>query len=446
MQYARQALVCAVALLCTVTTLVAEDCGEWEVLPSPNPGSSGNALRDIAAPSAGSAWAVGSAGVGAPFAMEHDGASWNLVTLPNTGSLGTMPDLATVTAASNDDVWAFGNVTTTYPTYNMPLAIRWRNNTWDRVETITLAPQTVYPYAARGGLFYASHAAAPDHVWAVGTAAGFGDGGATSVALAARFNGSSWTETPTPIVANRTHRLAAVHALAPNNVWSVGYTRNIAGTYHALTLRYNGSSWMHVPNPGEGIPQSFLYALAVIASDNIYAAGSINYSSPLLMHWNGSSWSIVPLDSVVTSGEIVALAVTDSNEVWGSLGSQANLLHFDGETWSLRAAPPIPAGQSWRSVRSLAAVEGAAGACELWAAGTSYDASNVGSTYTARPQALAPTPPGDLNGDGSVDVFDLLVLLGAWGQCGSCAQCAADLNGDCVVDVFDMLILLGNWS
>jgi hypothetical protein len=60
----------------------------------------------------------------------------------------------------------------------------------------------------------------------------------------------------------------------------------------------------------------------------------------------------------------------------------------------------------------------------------------------------------DLNCDGSVDVFDLLILLGAWGPCppaepgadGSCGECAADLNGDCAVDVFDLLILLSNWS
>jgi hypothetical protein len=53
---------------------------------------------------------------------------------------------------------------------------------------------------------------------------------------------------------------------------------------------------------------------------------------------------------------------------------------------------------------------------------------------------------GDLNGDGVVDVFDLLLLLGEWGPCGICDDCAADLNGDCTVDVFDLLTLLGNWG
>lgn len=50
---------------------------------------------------------------------------------------------------------------------------------------------------------------------------------------------------------------------------------------------------------------------------------------------------------------------------------------------------------------------------------------------------------GDLNGDGVVDVSDMLLLLADWGPCEGCA---ADLNGDGVVDVSDLLILLANWG
>jgi hypothetical protein len=50
---------------------------------------------------------------------------------------------------------------------------------------------------------------------------------------------------------------------------------------------------------------------------------------------------------------------------------------------------------------------------------------------------------GDLDGSGSVDVQDLLILLGAWGPC---ADCPADLNGDGVVNIMDLLALLANWG
>ena len=62
---------------------------------------------------------------------------------------------------------------------------------------------------------------------------------------------------------------------------------------------------------------------------------------------------------------------------------------------------------------------------------------------------LTPIHPiqGDLNGDGIVNVLDLLLLIGAWGPCAAPpAQCPADLDGDGDVNTPDLLILLGNWT
>ena len=57
--------------------------------------------------------------------------------------------------------------------------------------------------------------------------------------------------------------------------------------------------------------------------------------------------------------------------------------------------------------------------------------------------ALTYNALGDVNGDGTVDVLDLLTLLGDWGPCPSCAS---DLNGDGTVNVLDLLDLLANWG
>ena len=53
---------------------------------------------------------------------------------------------------------------------------------------------------------------------------------------------------------------------------------------------------------------------------------------------------------------------------------------------------------------------------------------------------------GDIDGDGSVGVSDLLILLGSWGPCADCNDCPADLDGDCNVGVADFLLLLANWG
>jgi hypothetical protein len=50
--------------------------------------------------------------------------------------------------------------------------------------------------------------------------------------------------------------------------------------------------------------------------------------------------------------------------------------------------------------------------------------------------------PADLDGDGTVEVDDLLLVIGAWGQTAH----PADLDGDGVVEVDDLLIVIGAWG
>ncbi len=54
-----------------------------------------------------------------------------------------------------------------------------------------------------------------------------------------------------------------------------------------------------------------------------------------------------------------------------------------------------------------------------------------------------PMLPGDVNGDGMVNVTDLFAVMDAWGPCEGCS---ADLNGDGIVDVVDLLEVVGNWG
>ena len=50
--------------------------------------------------------------------------------------------------------------------------------------------------------------------------------------------------------------------------------------------------------------------------------------------------------------------------------------------------------------------------------------------------------PADVNGDGVVDVLDLLAVIAAWGNLGG----PEDVNGDGVVDVLDLLAVISAWG
>ena len=54
--------------------------------------------------------------------------------------------------------------------------------------------------------------------------------------------------------------------------------------------------------------------------------------------------------------------------------------------------------------------------------------------------------PGDVDGNGIVDVNDLLAVISAWGPCPIPSNCPADLNHNGMVEVNDLLQVITNWG
>ena len=63
--------------------------------------------------------------------------------------------------------------------------------------------------------------------------------------------------------------------------------------------------------------------------------------------------------------------------------------------------------------------------------------------YYADHQKPSSVCASDFDGDGEVNVADVLLLIGAWGPCPNCDE---DLDGDGEVQVADLLLLIGNWG
>ncbi|MBC7835191.1 MAG: hypothetical protein H7Y88_08835 [Phycisphaerales bacterium] len=271
----------------------------------------------------------------------------------------------------------------------------WRNGGWASVETPSLRPQTEYPYSPRSGFAYAAEVISHDDVWVVGQADGFGDAVTSSVALALHWDGSGWEDVPTPIAANRTHRFDAVSASASNDVWVVGTSRAIAGPFLGFIQRWDGNSWSVVSHPALTIPQSQFHEVLAIDSDEVWVAGAINYTDPLLYRWNGSSWETPPIPGG-SGNAVIALVGTSRNSIYAATsGPVTSIFPLDGTSWTEVPNPPPPQGQV-DSVRSLAA----AGPCDVWAVGSQMDSTGF---YGALIEHLTPDAapcPADFNGDG----------------------------------------------
>lgn len=57
---------------------------------------------------------------------------------------------------------------------------------------------------------------------------------------------------------------------------------------------------------------------------------------------------------------------------------------------------------------------------------------------------INPPTPGDANGDGVVNIQDILVIIADWGTCTE--NCAGDVNADGDVNILDILLVIANWT
>ncbi len=65
------------------------------------------------------------------------------------------------------------------------------------------------------------------------------------------------------------------------------------------------------------------------------------------------------------------------------------------------------------------------------------------SALVAHADEFHPDCPWDIDGCGVVDIFDLVAVIEAWGDCPGCPQ---DVNGDDVVNVLDFVEIISNWG
>ena len=204
---------------------------------------------------------------------------------------------------------------------------------------------------------------------------------------------------------------------------------------HWRAFHWSNGLWCELPNlpGGETARAEAINDGGIIVGRAAVSAST--YPTAAVLWENGNIQQLDSADAISSS----AHGINNTGWIVGratSPGHTRAVLWLDGVMHELSALVDLPAG--WLLTEALAIDD----------AGRIVGRGHSGGQ--TRAFLLVPQVPGDLTGDGHVDVSDLLALLASWGPCpigdSTPAPCPGDFNGDTAVDVSDLLILLANWQ
>jgi hypothetical protein len=313
-------------------TAIHFDGTQWTAFATPEiHGDNTSYLDGVVDISPTEAWAAGIVGIGTATPNQvierWNGTAWSVFPGPSFAS-GDEPAIYGMTATSGTDIWAVGSLLTSEQLL-AALFEHWDGTAW----TATAGPFH--------GFFRGVSADASNDIWAVGYS------GLNFVTFSEHYDGTGWTLVRTPDVGSGPNVLNGVVALAPNDVWAVGYStasqKPPPGQYDVPTKtlieHYDGTSWSVVPSPNVGPNSQYqsnrLLGVTAVSPTDIWAFGSYFAASgsenqmTLLLHWDGTVWSLAAspspepgdfLDDILYSG-----VVTAPGSVWivGSLDPAA---------------------------------------------------------------------------------------------------------------------------
>jgi hypothetical protein len=246
----------------------------WTQVPSHSPAgvTGGTVLTGVAAASASDAWAVGSYNTGpgtkSRTLIEHwTGTAWTPVPSPNPGGSAIYIQLASVAATSASNAWAVGQYYNTATRHYQMLIEHWNGTTWTQVPSPSPASPT------RNNLLAGVAATSATDAWAVGKY--HNHAARQDQTLIEHWNGTTWTQVPSPNPSppRSSNQLTAVAATSASNAWAVGkyFTRGPATL--SFAEHWNGTSWTQVPSPNPSPSYDVLAGVATTSDTGAWAAG-----------------------------------------------------------------------------------------------------------------------------------------------------------------------------
>jgi hypothetical protein len=298
----------------------------WTAFPAPMiKGDNNSFLQGVVDISPTLAWAAGNVTDGShpgQVIEQWNGTRWSLFPGPKFGKKD-QADVFAMTSSSANDVWAIGSLVNLGTGLVSSLFEHWNGTAW-----------TATTVESNNEFLYGASADAPNDAWAVGF-----NGSDNITTSAMHWDGTNWKSVATPNIGEGTNKFNAVLALAPNDVWAVGFFTPLEPPKQAATLtlieHFDGTSWAVVPSPNVGPNSAYqsnrLLGLTANSANDIWAFGSYfaadgsGHQMTLLLHWDGTSWTIASSPNPMKGG-------SPSNLLW------AGVVPSPGNVWILGSA------------------------------------------------------------------------------------------------------------
>jgi hypothetical protein len=330
-------------------------------------------LTAVTAIPGGGAWAVGEKCPAQPEGctpghdevLEESGSAWSQVPAPSPGG---QADLVAVSADSASDAWAVGE----YDGGEKNLYLHWTGGAWTKV-----------PGPGNSTLTGVA-AISPTDALAVGYASS--RTGAT-VTLALHWNGQKWSKVATPNPGGAgDDQLQGVSATSATDAWAVGLSLDPQSRYKTLVLHWNGSTWSQSSAPAVATDGTKLTAVAAVSGTDVWAAGVYNtpadYDHPLILRWNGSSWSRQTLPSFGRNVYTLDGLAATASDVWAvglgpCLGPSINCpsktltMHLTSSGWTVQAGVSVSDHVDQNNLAGVAIGPGS----DAWAVGDYFPAA-----------------------------------------------------------------------
>jgi hypothetical protein len=200
----------------------------------------------------------------------------------------------------------------------------------------------------------------------------------------------------------------------------------------------------------DGDESDFFGYSGVSLSHNFFVAGALgddefgnNAGAAYAFKLDNGVWQETKIYPSVDAPDYFGQSVSNDgyNIIVGSGSESAYIYMYDGSGWSSEIRLVASDGNGWGVpdwYGFAVALDGSTAVVGAYGVDGSSDDS--GAVYIYESGELCPLE-GDLNGDGVVNIHDLLLLIGNWGGSG-----VGDLNGDGIVNIQDILILIANWG